>query len=55
LSDGQVETITTLNDFRRVVDSVEQGTQLDVASDGSPVFARDIGTQEIYALNIRWP
>jgi hypothetical protein len=25
-----------------------------VAPDGSPIFARDIGTHEIYALNVRW-
>jgi hypothetical protein len=55
LADRKVETITSLKDFRRVVDSVEQSTQLDIAPDGSPVFARDIGTQEIYALNVRWP
>ena len=56
LADRQIETITSLKDFRRVVvDSVEQSTQLDLAPDGSPVFARDIGTQEIYALNILWP
>jgi dipeptidyl aminopeptidase/acylaminoacyl peptidase len=53
-ADRQVETITSLKGLRRVVDSLE-GTQLDVAPDGSPVFARDIGAQEIYALNIRWP
>jgi Tol biopolymer transport system component len=55
LADRQIEIITSLKDFRRVVDSVEQSTQLGVAPDGSPVFARDIGSQEIYALNIRWP
>lgn len=55
LSDRQIEPITSLKDFRRVVDSVEQSTQLGVTPDGSAVFARDIGTQEIYALDIRWP
>ena len=55
LADRQIETITSLKDFRRVVDPVEQSTQLGVAPDGSPIFARDIGTQEIYSLNIRWP
>jgi eukaryotic-like serine/threonine-protein kinase len=53
-ADRQVETVTSLKGLRRVVDSLE-GTQLDVAPDGSPVFARDIGAQEIYALNVRWP
>ena len=55
-SDHQVETITSLKDFRRVLDSVEMGrTQINVAPDGSPVFTRDIGSQEIYALTVRWP
>ena len=53
-ADRQIETITSLKGFRRVVHPSE-GTQLDVAPDGSPVFARDIGTQEIYALHVRWP
>jgi deazaflavin-dependent oxidoreductase (nitroreductase family) len=25
------------------------------APDGSPVFTRDIGNQEIYALSVKWP
>jgi Tol biopolymer transport system component len=53
-SDRQTETIASLKDLRRVVD-VFDGTQIDIAPDGSPVFARDIGSQEIYALNVRWP
>ena len=55
LSEGKVEPITSLKGFRRVVDAVEGGTQIGVAPDGSIVFTRDIGTQEIYALNIKWP
>jgi serine/threonine protein kinase/Tol biopolymer transport system component len=54
-ADRQIETITSLKDLRRVVDSVEQSTQIDIAPDGSPIFARDIGTHEVYALNVRWP
>ena len=30
-------------------------TQISVAPDGSAVFTRDIGTQEIYALTVKWP
>jgi eukaryotic-like serine/threonine-protein kinase len=55
LSEGKVETITSLTSLRRVVDALEGGTQIGVAPDGSIMFARDIGTQEIYALNIKWP
>ena len=54
-ADRQIETITSLKDLRRVVDWAEFGTQINVAPDGSPVFTRDIGTQEIYALSVRWP
>ena len=46
--------ITTLKDLRRFVDPVE-GTQINVATDGSPVLIRDIGTQEIYALAVKRP
>jgi len=53
-ADRQIETITSLKDLRRVVDSVEQSTQIDIAPDGSLIFARDIGTHEICALNVRW-
>jgi hypothetical protein len=30
------------------------GTEIDIAPDGSPVFARDRGTEEIYALQVKW-
>jgi len=52
--DHKLETITSLKDFRRLEDPV-QGTQIGVAPDGSALFTRDAGTQEIYALNVRWP
>jgi Tol biopolymer transport system component len=55
-ADRQIETIASLKDLRRVVDSVEiSGTQVTVAPDGSPVFTRDVGTQEIYSLTVKWP
>ncbi len=54
-SDGKVETITSLRTLRRVTDDQTTLTQVDVAPDGSPVFTRDIGTQEIYALTVKWP
>lgn len=52
-ADHQVETFTSLKDFRRVTDWA--ATEINVAPDGSPIFARDIGSQEIYALTLRWP
>jgi hypothetical protein len=54
--DREIETISSLKDLRRVVDSVQiGGTEVSVAPDGSPVFTRDIGTQEIYSLTVKWP
>ena len=55
LADHKVEALTSLKDLRRVADYDTNTTQLSVAPDGSPVFTRDIGTQEIYALTVKWP
>jgi hypothetical protein len=52
--DHQLETIASLKDLHRAVNS-NGDTGLNVAPDGSPIFTRDTGYQEIYALNIRWP
>ena len=52
--DHRVETIVGLKGLRRVVDPYF-GTQVGVAPDGSVLLTRDVGTQEIYALNVRWP
>jgi WD40 repeat protein len=51
----QVETLSSLKDLRRVMDPVEGQTQIGIAPDGSAVFARDISSQEIYALDVKWP
>jgi hypothetical protein len=52
VGDHHVEKITSLKNLRRVNN---RGTQISVAPDGAPIFTRDIGTQEIYALTIKWP
>jgi len=49
LADHKVEEIAALTELRRVF------APISAAPDGSPVFTRDIGTQEIYALSVRWP
>jgi hypothetical protein len=54
LSDRKVEVITSLKDLPRTT-GPDGNTQIGVAPDGSPVFTRDIGTQEIYALSVKWP
>ena len=53
LSDRKVEMITSLKDLPRATGS-DDNTQISVAPDGSAVFTRDIGTQEIYALTLKW-
>jgi len=52
-AEQQVETITSLKGLQRVV--MDEESPINVAPDGSPIFTRDTGYQEIYALNIKWP
>jgi Tol biopolymer transport system component len=54
LADHRVETITSLKGLHRAT-GPGGNTEIGVAPDGSPVFTRDIGTQEIYALTVKWP
>jgi tricorn protease-like protein len=54
LADHKVEALTSLKDLARATTGGGQ-TQVSVAPDGSPVFTRDIGTEEIYALTVQWP
>ncbi len=52
VADDKVEEITSLKGLRLPTSG---GSQIGVAPDGSAVFSRDIGTQEIYALTVKWP
>jgi Tol biopolymer transport system component/DNA-binding winged helix-turn-helix (wHTH) protein len=54
LADHKVETITSLKDLPRA-QGPDTNTQISVAPDGSAIFTRDIGTQEIYTLTLKWP
>jgi eukaryotic-like serine/threonine-protein kinase len=54
LSDRRIETISSLKNLPLAV-GPGLNTQFGVAADGSPVFARDTGSQEIYALSVKWP
>ena len=53
LSDRKSEAITGLKGIRRAM--LIGNTEMRVAPDGSPIFTRDLGTQEIYALTVKWP
>jgi eukaryotic-like serine/threonine-protein kinase len=53
-ADLKIEMITSL------IDPTGMGKMgwvqaIDVAPDGSAIFTRETGTQEVYALNVRWP
>jgi hypothetical protein len=54
LADHKVETITSLKSVLLAI-GPSGNTQFGVAPDGSPVFTRDTGTTEIYALTVKWP
>ncbi len=54
LADHKVETIGSLKDLRRAL-GPDGNTQISVAPDGALVFTRDVGTEEIYALTLKWP
>jgi Tol biopolymer transport system component len=54
IADHKVEAIVSLKDLRRAR-GPDGNTQISVAADGSVVFTRDVGTQEIYALTVKWP
>ena len=52
-ADYMVEMITSLKDLPRATGR-DGNIQITVAHDASAVFTRDIGTQEIYALTVKW-
>jgi eukaryotic-like serine/threonine-protein kinase len=54
VADHVVEKIASLKDLH-VVDDPYVSIQLSVGADDSPVVTRDIGTQEVYAITVKWP
>jgi DNA-binding winged helix-turn-helix (wHTH) protein/Tol biopolymer transport system component len=54
LSDRKVEDIVELKNVGRLTTGTITDW-FDLAPDESPLFARDISTQEIYALDVQWP
>jgi Tol biopolymer transport system component len=53
-SDHKVEEITSLKNFRRIHQEF-LGSWLGVTPEGNPLLTRDIGTDEIYDISLRWP
>jgi hypothetical protein len=54
LADRAVEPIASLRSLRMATDPYV-GPQVTAAPDGSVLVTRDIGTQETYALTVKWP
>ena len=53
IADGKVEQIASLKDVRQT--GFRGGIWMGLAPDDSPLVLRDIGTQEIYALDLQMP
>jgi hypothetical protein len=53
VADGRLEHLADLSGLNRIVTSTSR--ELNLVPTGDLLFTRDIGTQEIYALNVRWP
>jgi DNA-binding winged helix-turn-helix (wHTH) protein/Tol biopolymer transport system component len=53
VADGQVEPLADLSGLNRIV--TYGSRELNLTPNGELLFTRDIGTQEIYALTVRWP
>lgn len=50
VSDRKIDQVANLKDFRRVV--IPWNTWFGLTPEGSPLVMRDIGTQEVYALDL---
>jgi serine/threonine protein kinase len=55
LATRKVEDVTELKGFHQATNPISGNWDFSVAPDGSLIFPRDISSQEIYALNMRWP
>jgi hypothetical protein len=56
LADRKIEAVTSLKGLQRASDITLQGASwVGVAPDGSLLLTRDMGTQAIYALNLKGP
>jgi Tol biopolymer transport system component len=58
-SDFKVEGVANVGDIRLINDDTlgeaSLGAWIGVAADGSPTLTRDVGSDEIYALDVKWP
>jgi len=54
LSDNRVEPVVSVKNFHGVGDT-DSGPGLSVTPDGSVLVTRNVGTQEVYAISVKWP
>ncbi len=58
-SDLTIETVADITSLRLVSDDslrdASSGGWIGVAADGSPTLTHDVGSDEIYALDVKWP
>jgi hypothetical protein len=54
IADHSTETIVRLKNFRNASDP-DEGIDIGIAPDGSALLTRDVGTQEVYSLTVKWP
>ncbi len=54
LADNTVEQVVSLKNLRLVNDP-DSGPKLNVTPDNSVLVLRDIGTEEVYAISVKWP
>jgi WD40 repeat protein len=54
ISDGRITEVASLRGVRRAVNAV-QNSVIYLTPDDSPIITRDVGTQEIYAIDVKWP
>ena len=55
ISDHKLERVGNLEGFRRAESANLPWPWMGLATDGSPLLVRDVGTQEIYALDWEVP
>jgi Tol biopolymer transport system component len=55
VSDGKLEKIADLKSLRTYSGQFGPGGWTGLGPDETPLFVRDIGTQEVYALDVDWP
>jgi len=53
-ADRKIEMLTSMKEPSRARNLGWVG-DIDIGPDGSPIFTRNVGTEEVYALNVRWP